>query len=508
MSTMSTTSQQQGGLARGRLSTADAVAISVSILTPGLAMLLNVSGVAATAGGSTPLAFLLGGIACLALAFVVVGFTRRMASAGYAYTYVSRSLGQSPGFLAGWLYAFAFICFVPMTMAAVAYLVCDLFHLHASLWFPVFCAGMVVVVMLSVVNVQATARVQIGIGVATVLAILLVDVVVTARGGAQGNTLQPLTFAHTTKGGFSGVFYGIILGVTSYIGFETAADFGEETANPRKAIPIAVIASVIFAIILYVWTTYSLTIGFGLDNQAAFIADPAALKTVANHYIGGWAGTLVELGGILAALAACVGCVTATTRTLYAMSREGVLPSFLTRTHPRYKTPVNASIVVALAAIAFAAIIGFGFNQAAFGQPITVYYFFATLATLAVIVVYIALCLGGIRYFKRTHAKWNPVLHVAVPLAGVALFASALYGSIYPVPTRPLNATPYLVIAWTLAGIGVVLVLRKRRPEAIARVGSILGEEAADEPEPAGPPASAPDVSHTHGASADAPQDA
>ena len=57
-------------------------------------MLLNVSGVAVVAGGSTPLAFLLGGIACLALAFVVISFTRRMASAGYAYTYASRSLGK------------------------------------------------------------------------------------------------------------------------------------------------------------------------------------------------------------------------------------------------------------------------------------------------------------------------------------------------------------------------------------------------------------------------------
>ena len=55
-------------LAKGSLSTLDAVAISISILAPGMAMLLNVPGVALIAGGSTPLAFLLGGVACLALA--------------------------------------------------------------------------------------------------------------------------------------------------------------------------------------------------------------------------------------------------------------------------------------------------------------------------------------------------------------------------------------------------------------------------------------------------------
>ena len=86
-----------GELAHGSLRLWDAIAISVSVIAPGMAMLLNVTGVAAVAGGSTPLAFLLGGIACLALAFVVIGFTRRMATAGYAYTYASRSLGTAPG---------------------------------------------------------------------------------------------------------------------------------------------------------------------------------------------------------------------------------------------------------------------------------------------------------------------------------------------------------------------------------------------------------------------------
>jgi len=74
-----------GQLAHGTLRLWDAIAISVSVIAPGMAMLLNVTGVAAVAGGSTPLAFLLGGIACLALAFVVIGFCRRMATAGYAY---------------------------------------------------------------------------------------------------------------------------------------------------------------------------------------------------------------------------------------------------------------------------------------------------------------------------------------------------------------------------------------------------------------------------------------
>src|SRR5215471_6143668 len=206
-----------GQLAHGTLRLWDAIAISVSVIAPGMAMLLNVTGVAAVAGGSTPLAFLLGGIGCLALAFVVIGFCRRMATAGYAYTYASRSLGKEMGFMAGWLYFFGFICFVPMTMSGVGFLAADLLGLNPKLWILFFFVGIV-----------------------TVAVIVLVDVVTTAKGGSHGQALSAFSFGHTNEGGFTGVFYGIILGVTSYIGFETAADFGEETANPRRNIPVAI----------------------------------------------------------------------------------------------------------------------------------------------------------------------------------------------------------------------------------------------------------------------------
>src|SRR5580704_10573925 len=159
-------------LARGTLRLPDAIAISVSVLAPGMAMLLNVSGVAATSGGSTPLAFLLGGIACLALAFVVIGFTRRMASAGYAYTYASRSLGKGAGFMAGWLYFFGMICFVPMTMSGVGYLAANLLNLNPDWWILFFVIGMVLLIALSIVRIKVTTRTQLIVGIITVALIV------------------------------------------------------------------------------------------------------------------------------------------------------------------------------------------------------------------------------------------------------------------------------------------------------------------------------------------------
>jgi amino acid transporter len=448
-----------------------------------MAMLLNVTGVAAVAGGSTPLAFLLGGVACLALAFVVIGFTRRMASAGYAYTYASRSLGKEAGFMAGWLYFFGFICFVPMTMSAVGYLAADLLGLNPKLWILFFFLGMILFLILSVIRIKVTTRVQLVVGIVTVAVIVLIDLITTAKGGSHGQALGAFSFGHTNSGGFNGVFYGIIFGVTSYIGFETAADFGEETAHPRRYIPIAVIVATLFAIVLYLWTTYAITIGYGVNNGAKMINDPVLLKTTANNFVGSWLGTLAEIGGMCAAFIVCVACATAAARTLFAMGREGVLPAAFGRTHPSFKTPVNAIIAVAVLATGMALLMGYPLSASAFGQPFSNYYFWATVGTLVVIVVYIMLCLGGIVFFYRTRdsRNWNPLVHVAIPVIGAIVFGAALYGSIHPAPPLILKWTPLVAGVWLVVGVAVLLWLRATRPDKVAQIGSILGEEGGED---------------------------
>jgi amino acid transporter len=468
-----------GELAHGSLRLVDAIAISVSVIAPGMAMLLNVTGVAAVSGGSTPLAFLLGGIACLALAFVVIGFTRRMAAAGYAYTYTSRSLGKEAGFMAGWLYFFGFICFVPMTMSGVGFLAADLLGLNPKLWILFFFIGLALFLVLSTIRIRVTTRVQILVGIVTVAIILIVDLVTTAKGGSHGQALSAFSFSHSLKGGFSGVFYGIILGVTSYIGFETAADFGEETANPRRSIPIAIIVATAFVVIFYLWTTYSIDIGFGVNNGTKFGADPVALKTTATTFVGSWLGTLVEIGGMCAAFIVCVACATAAARTLFSMGREGVLPAAFGRTHPRFKTPVNATLAVTAVSIVMALLMGYPFSDATFGQPFSNYYFWATVGTLLVIVVYIMVCIGGIAFFWRTRdsRRWNPVAHVVVPAIGAVVFAAAWYGSVHPTPPGILKWTPYVAVVWLVIGLAVLAWLRARRPGSVAMIGSILGEE-------------------------------
>lgn len=481
--------EAQYELRAGTLSTVDAVAMAIAVLSPAMAMAYNTTGAAVISGTSTPLAFLLGGIACLSLAFVVIGFTRRMASAGYAYTYSSRTLGKNVGFLTGWLYFFGFFCFVPMTMAGVGGFTRDLIKTelwHGMpdwTWFIIFLIGMGLLLFLVITDVKLTARTQLIVGVLTVAVIVVLDLIITAKGGANGQTLAPFTFSHTLAGGFSGVFYGIIFGVLSYIGFESAAVLGEETRNPRRAIPISIIVAVVFAIIFYVWTTYVIAIGVGVNNAGsqAWASNPTILATMAQKYSGGALAVLINLAAILSAFVVCLACVTAAARTMFAMGREGTLPAWFGRTHRQFKTPANATVAIAVLATIVAALVGFGWSYGA--GPYTVYYLLASIGGLAVIIVYVLLCLGGIVWFRREARSYNVITHAVVPLIGAVIFGLGVYGSIYSgaFPPWPYRIVPYANLFWILVGIVFLMRLRSTHPERVAGIGSILGEEGGKE---------------------------
>lgn len=467
-------------LAKGSLRTIDAVAISISVLSPGMAMALNTGGMAGTAGGSTPFAMLLGGVACLTLAFVVIGFSRHMAAAGYAYTYLSRAIGPRSGFLSGWLYFFGFFCFVPMPMAGVGWLATDILGISHNWWILFFLIGMALLVVFSIVRISATTKVQILVGAFSIIVLLVMGLLIVGKGGVAGQDGGAFTFAHTATGGFNGVFYGMILGITSFIGFENAADFGEETKNPRRAIPIAVLSAIIFAIVFYVFITYSVTIGYGVDKLQK---DPSIwvnnnIFPASQQFGGAFLTKLVEIGAMLSAFIVCVACATSGARTLFAMGRERVLPKWFAQTHRRFGTPVNATLTLAGVATAAAIGVGYGLGSPNLGgDAFTVYYFFATIGTLAVVLIYIALCIGGILFFKRVVRRFNPLIHGLIPLIGAVIFGAAWFGSVYPVPAGILKATPYIVIIWLALGAAVLIYLYKKRPDAIAKIGTILGEE-------------------------------
>src|SRR5919204_617122 len=97
-----------GSLSRGILGLRETFGLSLALLALVVASSLATSGAAAGAGPTVPLVYLTAGAGSLCLAYVIIRFTRRMASAGGLYTFTARGLDSNAGFIGGWLYSWGF----------------------------------------------------------------------------------------------------------------------------------------------------------------------------------------------------------------------------------------------------------------------------------------------------------------------------------------------------------------------------------------------------------------
>jgi amino acid transporter len=463
-----------GELRRGVLTVADATAHSLGVLSLALGVAFGTSGAAAATGIAVPLAYLIAGAGCLCLASVIARFTRRTASAGGLYTYITRGLGPRAGFLGGWLYAGGFAVGISFVLVISSFFLSAALKAHTSIdagWYTWFFPLLGLAALLALLDIRVSTRLQLIVTITAVLAVLVLAVAIVVQGGDAGLTLAPFDPGRAPS--VSQLFLAVVLGFTAFIGFEAAAVLGEEARDPLRAIPRAVLTTVLVALVYYVFVTWAMAVGYGTGNASAWAKDPAALDSLATRYVGDWLAVVIDfalaVGGFVGALAA----LNLTSRTLYAMGRDGGLPSAFGWTHPRWRTP--------WAAIAFAAALTLflGIAWADHYGPITYFVLVATTATLAILLTYILVALSGMVVLlrERSDRRIGPgtVLDLVLPVLAIAICAYTIYKSVVPAPAPPVDRAPYLAGGWVLLGLVVVSVLSARHPDRVRAFGSILG---------------------------------
>jgi amino acid transporter len=475
-----------GELRHGILGVLDALAQSVALLSLALGVAFASSAAAGEAGIAAPFAYLIAGVGSLCLASVIIRFTRRMASAGGLYTYISRGLSPSAGFLGGWLYGSAFAVGISFVLVIGSFFMSVAMSAHTSLdwgwypWFFVFLGGLA---LLAFLDIRISTRIQLVAAAVGVGAILLLALVILFKGGDSGLSLQPLNPAKATS--TSNLFLAVVLTFTGFIGFEAAAVLGEEAADPLRAIPKAILTAVLVALVYYVFVTWMMAVGFGVGNAGAWAKDPAALDTLATRYVGNWLAVIIDFSVAASGFIAALGGLHLTSRTLYAMGREGGLPRVFAWTHPRFKTPWTGIAFSLAVTLLLGAIFAHHYD------PITYFIWMATCATIGILIVYILIALGGVVYFARDRRGWNPLLDLVIPAGAIAICGYTLYKSLHPTPayTGIVKWAPWVALIWLAAGVAIDVVLTATRPERVRAFGSILG---ASEDVPAEAPEAQP----------------
>lgn len=471
--------QKQERTLRRELSFLEAIALSIGIMAPTAAMALNGSLAAGITGSAVPLAFLLAAVAVALASFSFIQFSRYFAHSGSVYGFNGIALGPRVGFFSGWTLLGTYVAFTCASTAEIGNFAQAFFAgLNVSIdWLPLALVAGVIIWIFAYSAITVSTRLTLAMEGISVLLILILTVVILVKVGAAGQlTAQPFTPGSQP---ISNVGLAAVFGFLSFAGFEGAATLGEETRNPRRNIPLAILAAVVGTGIFYVAVTYTQTVGFGTSASGihTFAGSTAPLGDLSQRYIGRAMATIIDLGATISAFASALGTANASARILFSMGRDGFINNRIGTTSRRTASPAIAVAIVMI--ITFAVVLIWsrapGINGAAlFG-------FLGTIGVFLILVAYILTNVGAIRFFvSRRLWTWQTI----IPILAILVLGYTLYSNIYPVPTPPYNIFPYVALAWMVIGLIIVLV----SPALVRRIGLHLEEsEGLQVEEHAGP---------------------
>jgi amino acid transporter len=449
---------------RPQLGVIEAMALSVGIMAPTAAMALNGSLAASITGTAVALAFLGAVITILLTSFSFIEFSRQFAHAGSVYIFNGIAFGARMGFLSAWGLLLTYTAFTVASTAEVGLFFqtfLGLVGVNVHWLIPALVAA-ALIWFLAHREVRFSTRTTLVVEALSVLLILVLAAVILGRGGAHGLSTVPFEIP---KAGLSAVALASVFGFLSFAGFEGAATLGEETGNPKRAIPRAILAAVLFTGTFYLVISYTQAIGFGTDDKgvAAFAGSTSPLVDLAKTYLGSTMAIAISLGATVSAFASALGTGLAASRMLFALGRDGFGPAALGNVHPRHASPYVAVATVMSIAIVFDIILVEQTGAAVFAYA-------GTIGVLSLLLVYLATQVGAIKLFRGL-GRWRGAQPV-VPLIAMVLLAYALYANVYPIPAAPYNYFPYVVIAWVIAGVAIVLL----NPALVTRIGKALTE--------------------------------
>jgi amino acid transporter len=456
-------------LRKGQLRAINLFIMSMALVGPGAGAFFNLSTLGSIAGPAMVLSVVLSLVAALLLANTVAQFAGRVPGAGMFYTFVSRGLGSSWGFLAGWILMADYGATTAFGLVFPSDQVSSFLHTTFGLtipWWLIFLVALGAVLWLSIRGIRPSLRTDMIFLAYELAALLALALTVLFKVGPAHWSAVPFA---VPKSGFGGVGLAWVLGITAFLGFEGSITASEEAESPRRVLPRALFAAVIVAGIFFVVTSYAGAIGYGPMGKIS--QDPLPWNTVANHFWGTNWGILVDIGAWVSMFAVAIASQNASARLWFAMGREHVLPSTLGRVSTERAVPLPALYLQA----GITLVVGLGLGLLI--TPFTSFLFLATILSLGALIVWIMAGVSLIRFMRGQPQEFRVWPHLIFPILSILIVLPPMYSTVYPVPAAPLNIAIYVVVAWILVGVGLLWRLSRTAPQTLANAGRFLAAE-------------------------------
>ncbi|MGE3831920.1 MAG: APC family permease [Parvibaculaceae bacterium] len=320
-------------------------------VTIGAGIFALIGEIVTVSGDHAPLAFLLAGLVAavtgVSYAILASAYPR---AAGEAI-FVKLGMGEIAGRVIG-----LGVVAVAITSSAVIGLA---FSRYVAAFAPVP-EEICVVLVLAVLGGIAMIGVRISVGFAALITLLevgtLVAIILCGLPVIMDmENLSRVVALPSTAGAWMPVFSGAFLAFFAFIGFEDIENMAEETRDPHRTVPLAIILTLVISVAIYMLVA---AVAAALPDRAALTASKTPLATLFELATGRDGAPIAVMASIAMVNGILVQIVMAS-RVLYGMAREGMLPQWLGHVHATRRTPVNATALVVVATGAFALLVPF-----------------------------------------------------------------------------------------------------------------------------------------------------
>ena len=372
-------------------------------------------------GAGTPMAYVV--VAAVLLVFSVgyAAMSRHLIDAGAFYAYVTRGLGQRLGLGAAALALLTYTAIQAGVYGLAASTVQAVMTRYGGPDLPWWIwAG----VLLAIVGFLGFLSIDVGAKVLGVLLTLEIGIVAAIAVAVlvQGGGPEGISFTSFTPSAFFDGAPGIALmfAVASFIGFEATAIYGEESKNPTRTVPISTYIAVALIGVFYAFSSWAIVLAFGPTQiVAAAQADISGLTfAAAGTYLGSVAADVMLVLLLTSLFAALLAFHNAIARYLFALGRQGALPSALARTHVQHGSPYVGSAVQTVSAVVVLTV----FTVAGADPVLHIFSWMSGLATISILLLMVLTSVAILVFFQRhkiDNRVWNT--RVAPALGGLGL---------------------------------------------------------------------------------------
>lgn len=479
---MSTTRAEKTGELKRELRIVDAAAFSIGLIGPVGAMAVQGVGAAGILGTGATWSFVCALVGVALVAYGFIRLSRHISHSGSVYGLVGVTLGPRTGFVAGCSLAFAYLTIGAGSTVAIGMFLSqaleELGWASNPDWLLVALVALLIVGALSFTEIRVVTKTLLiaellGAAVVLVLAVCIFTQLGIGT-GPQGQTMSWDFLSLPSGTGVSAIGAAAVFGFLAFAGFEGAATLGEETRNPKRDVPRAIVIALAVVAAFYLIVVVSQTLGYGTSAAGveAFQTAESAYGGLATMYVGKPLAVALNLAAALSSIAITLGTMNASARILYATGRGAGDRKITTRLSRRGE-PVAALFIT----LVVAAVIVIG-QRLAGTAVLDACLYWLTIGAISLLVAYALATAGAMRFLFLQRVSRAPRWQIIIPVLALAFLGYVIYCNAVGV-SAPYNRFPFIVGGFLIVAAAIATVV----PGLADRVRRTLAEEVGLTPE-------------------------